>query len=140
MTPANYAGMRTADFDRQHLWHYRAQLLRVIDGDTFTALVDTGFRGRHEVAIRVADYSAPELHTPEGREAREQLIAAFQAAFPPPQFDWNLRIVTRQRITKADESRTFERYVADTYLVDRRVGMLRELLGQIAATQAEQAG
>jgi hypothetical protein len=136
--PFSYAGERVDRFDRAFLWHYRAKWLSddYLDGDTFTVLVDTGFRGREEVRVRLPGITAPERNTEAGRLAAGQLYSALLHA--DPRAKWNLRIITRQLVTKPDESTTFERYVADTYLVDWRTDMLRSLEAQLLAIQAEQ--
>jgi micrococcal nuclease len=46
---------------KDRLYHFEARVLRVIDGDTFEASVDTGFRNRHETTIRILGINAPEV-------------------------------------------------------------------------------
>jgi endonuclease YncB( thermonuclease family) len=100
-------------FDRECLWRYRATLIRVIDGDTLVALVDTGFFGRHEVHVRIAGLFAPEMSSEGGEAARDALSKALEPMTSP----WGLRVITRQRETVISEVRSFERYVADVFLV-----------------------
>lgn len=107
-------GMTPDGFDRTHLWRFRAQALRIIDGDTFVALVDSGFYGRHEVHIRIADLNAPEMSQPGGADARIRLVTALGWLTT----GWPLRIVTQQRETVVSEVRSFERYVATVYVMD----------------------
>lgn len=109
--------MNVDEFDRALLWHYRAYLLRVIDGDTFVAMVDTGFFGRHEVHIRLADVDAPEINDEGGFDARDALENALEPDGVPQPL-WSLRIVTQQRETIVSEVRSFERYVATVYVVE----------------------
>ena len=99
-------------WDRAYLWRFRAKPLRVIDGDGILVLADTGFHGRHEVNIRIADLNAPELHTQEGHDAKMRLEEAIGW-----QSGWPLRVVTRQRETVVSEVRSFERFVADVFLI-----------------------
>lgn len=102
-------------FDRTSLWRYRAMPLRVIDGDTLVVLCDTGFRGRHEAHIRIAGLNAPELHQEGGIDARRALDAViFDRTV---HMEWPLRIISQQRETVVSETRSFERYVADVYVV-----------------------
>lgn len=68
------------------LYHYTADLVVVIDGDTIVADVDLGFRswirGEH---FRLAGINCPELPTPEGTAAKAaaaQWFAAIPGAFP----------------------------------------------------------
>ncbi|MGE0545337.1 MAG: hypothetical protein AB7R89_34695 [Dehalococcoidia bacterium] len=100
------------DFDRQYLWHCRAQPLHVTDGDTVRLLVDTGFGGRHEVALRLAGYSAPERYEAGGAEATAALARAIATGVGA----WPLRVATLQRETVISEVRSFERYVGHLWI------------------------
>ncbi len=103
--------MDTMAFDRAHLWCFRAKLIRVVDGDTFVALVDTGFSGRHEVNVRLADFSAPERNEEGGAEATVYLHSILDRAGT-----WPLRIITQQKETIVAEQRSFIRYVAYVWI------------------------
>lgn len=105
--------MTPDEFDAR-LWHYRANVLRVIDGDTVVVLADTGFHGRHEVHVRIADLNAPELSEPGGQEARLELTTALGWLTT----GWPLRVATRRKETVMGEVQSFERYVADLYVLD----------------------
>ena len=102
-------------FDAERLWRFRAAPIRVIDGDTIVVLIDTGFHGRHEATIRLADFDAPELNTPEGKKAKDKM---FSVVGWMSSSGWPLRIVTRQAKTKVSEVMSFTRYVADVYIFD----------------------
>lgn len=106
--------MTPEEFDAA-LWHYRAQVVRVIDGDTVVLLADTGFHGRHEVHVRIADLNAAELSEPGGQEARLKLTTALGWLT----VGWPLRVATRRRETVMTEVQSFERYVADVFVMDR---------------------
>jgi endonuclease YncB( thermonuclease family) len=119
------APISTDVFDRSFLWRYRAQVLRVIDGDTVVLLADTGFHGRHEVNVRIADLNAPELNEPGGQAARVRLVTALGWLT----VGWPLRVVTRQRETVVSEVRSFERYVADLFVMEEgKLVNVREVL------------
>lgn len=105
--------MTLADFDAC-LWHFRASVLRIIDGDTVVVLADTGFHGRHEVHVRIADLNAPELNEPGGQEARVRLVTALGWLT----VGWPLRVATRRKETVMSEVQSFERYVADLYVLN----------------------
>lgn len=115
------------EFDRTKLWHYRASWLHLdyYDGDTFTALVDTGFFARHRVAIRIADLYAPEMTEDGGFDAKRRLGLALISGMG----EWPIRIVTRQRVTAVSEVRSFERWVADVW-VETAYG-LQEIKGMV---------
>lgn len=99
--------MRTADYDAERLWRFRARLVRVIDADTAVVEADTGFGGRHEAHIRLANYSGPERNTPDGPEATRRLADALARGVGA----WPLRLTSLQRETVVAEVRSFERYV-----------------------------
>lgn len=103
-------------FDRTFLWHFRGQWLpdEYMDGDTFTVLPDTGYDGRHEVAIRLEGIDAPERYDPGGPEATERLRSALLRATA---IKWNLRIISKQRIRVVVETKTFERFVSTVFVV-----------------------
>jgi micrococcal nuclease len=44
------------------LYHYKAVVLRVIDGDTIELLIDVGFRQSLVIRARLLNINAPELH------------------------------------------------------------------------------
>lgn len=48
---------------------YKAQVIRVVDGDTMWCRIDLGFRNYAEHSIRIADIDTPELFTGTDREA-----------------------------------------------------------------------
>lgn len=48
---------------------YKAQVIRVVDGDTVNCRIDLGFRSYAEHSIRLADIDAPELFSGEDRAA-----------------------------------------------------------------------
>jgi micrococcal nuclease len=56
------------------VYRYRAEVIRVIDGDTFVARVDLGFGVRIDITVRVRDYNAPELRAPGGAEAKARAV------------------------------------------------------------------
>lgn len=50
------------------LYTYRAELVRVIDGDTVELRVDVGFRIYRVDSFRLAGINTPELHSPDEAE------------------------------------------------------------------------
>lgn len=105
--------MNALDFDRAQLWRFRARPLSITDGDTLRVECDCGFYGRHEVAIRLAGFSAPETHEAGGDEATRRLMLAVESGVG----EWPLRVATLQRETVVREVRSFERFVADVWVV-----------------------
>lgn len=109
--------MNAQEWDRTYLWHFRARLIRLHDADTIVCLTDNGMYGRHETHVRIAGLQEPELSTQAGRDLRDLLALALQELLPPPQAEWQLRVVTRQKETIVSEVTSFERYVGDVYVV-----------------------
>lgn len=89
------------------LYHYRAELLAVTDGDTIKVRVDLGMRLYRDVALRVGDIDTPEIRG----EERPQGLLAKQAAM-----QWLLgkRLVIR---TEKDPG-SYDRYTAVIYDAD----------------------
>lgn len=56
------------------IYEYTALIERVIDGDTVVVDVDLGFRIRQRITCRLDGINAPELRTPEGKDARDVLM------------------------------------------------------------------
>ena len=95
-------------FDGNLLWRYRASPTRIIDGDTFVAIIDLGYNVRYEPHIRIAGLDAPELSTPDGPVARQRLMdALYRNAYL---VGWNLRVVSREKTT-------FERWLCDVFVL-----------------------
>lgn len=55
------------------MYEYRAEILRVVDGDTVNARVDLGFDVRFDMKLRLLGINAPELNTEAGKSARTHL-------------------------------------------------------------------
>lgn len=55
------------------MYNYKAIVNRVIDGDTINLTLDLGFRLSYTANCRLAGINAPELHTIDGRIAKEAL-------------------------------------------------------------------
>ena len=53
------------------MFTYRGWVTRVIDGDTFEANIDLGFRVQIRETFRVYDYDAPETWRPKSEAERE---------------------------------------------------------------------
>lgn len=86
---------------------YRARVERVIDGDTFEALVDLGFRVHTRITVRVLDLRCPERHTTEGIAVTAHAIALLSEQ--PYVF-----------LRSYKDVMSFARWVCDVYLPDGR--------------------
>lgn len=121
--------MNVTEWDHEHLWHFRAMTLRVLDGDTALLLADTGYGGRYEVHLRIAGLNAPEMSTPEGMPARLRLANALPLWAAGS--GWPLRVISLQRETVVSEVRSFERFVG-TILVLQADGRLIDVKELVA--------
>jgi micrococcal nuclease len=87
-------------------WTYRAEVTRVIDGDTLELDVDLGFYVHlQHTRIRVLGLWSPERNTPQGAAASLFALALLGAN--------GAGVVVRTEL-----ARSFERYVGDVVLAD----------------------
>ena len=54
------------------MYTYRAQVVRVVDGDTMAFSVDLGLDVRINLTVRIYGIDTPEMGTVEGREAKAE--------------------------------------------------------------------
>lgn len=57
------------------MYHYRAKLDRVVDGDTVDLVVDLGFNIHHKVRVRLYGIDTPEIRTRDPIEKMAGLAA-----------------------------------------------------------------
>lgn len=90
---------------------YRAQATRVIDGDTFVAEVDLGFRASLAVHVRLRGVNAPEHNKPGGAEATSYLADLLMGAgvLGAPQL----------LLQSHKDQRSFERWICDVWITPR---------------------
>lgn len=87
------------------MYRYKAQVVRVIDGDTMEFDVDLGFYITNRIRLRVKDYNAPEIR---GEEREEGLKAKAKAEQILIGFSF-IEVVTYK-------DRSFDRWVGDIYV------------------------
>ena len=107
--------MTAGEWDRAHLWRFRARCFRPIDGDTFVAIADVGFGAAALPHIRIAGFHAPERGEIGAMLATADLIDALTAQ--DDTWPWPLRIESKMRETVISPVKSFERYVATVWLV-----------------------
>lgn len=56
------------------MYQYRADLIRVVDGDTLHLDVDLGFDIKRKDTFRLYGLNCPEMNTAAGEEARDWLV------------------------------------------------------------------
>jgi len=94
------------------MYKYKAIVLRVVDGDTFDALVDLGFNISKKQRFRVKDVDTPETWRPDTQAEKEhgQLAKAFVKDL----------IEDKQVFLTSVKSAVFSRYEAHVTLNDGR--------------------
>lgn len=97
-------------------YRYAAEVLRVIDGDTYHLFIDQGFHEWTKQMIRLQGWSCPELNAPKGPEAKVAATALLSAAS-------SLIVETDKDVM------TFGRYVGRLYVDGVELGALLEAQG-----------
>ncbi len=90
------------------LWHYTAQLIRVIDGDTIRASISVGLRTYRTTNLRIAGINAPEVF--RGDDDERERGAAAKAALEAILGDSPLYIETERDTT------SFDRYIGHVWV------------------------
>jgi endonuclease YncB( thermonuclease family) len=57
------------------MYEYAAKLVRIIDGDTFVAQLDLGFKIHKIETVRLSGINTPESRTRNAEEKRHGLVA-----------------------------------------------------------------
>lgn len=84
------------------MYQYAARLVRVIDGDTVVLDLDLGFyQWRLNRSYRLARINAPEMSTPEGRAARDWLVARL--------------VDVRAYLVQTAKADSFDRWIVELY-------------------------
>jgi micrococcal nuclease len=104
------------------MYEYRAQVIRVVDGDTVHAAIDLGIDTRVNLTLRLNGINAPEKNTVEGIAASEWLEARLAQA----PFGHDGPIVTIR--TEKDRREKYGRYLATILIAgeDINAAMIRE--------------
>ena len=89
------------------IYIYKAELIRVVDGDTVDLVIDLGFDTSRKERFRLYGVDAPEMNTKEGKEAKAWL----EDAIRPPE---PIYVQTIQLETKAKRDK-YGRFLAVLY-------------------------
>jgi micrococcal nuclease len=89
------------------IYIYKAELIRVVDGDTVALVIDLGFDTSRIERFRLYGVDAPEMNTPEGKEAKAWLREVLQPLEA-------IYIETLQHKTKAKRDK-YGRFLAVLY-------------------------
>lgn len=94
------------------LYHYKANVVRVIDGDTIEVDCDVGFCLSQTMRLRLLGIDAAELRTKDpvervmGRAAKEALVVLLEG---------------RDVVLRTEKADSFGRYLADVWLGEMNV-------------------
>ena len=101
------------------IYIYKAELIRVVDGDTVDLIIDLGFDTSRRERFRLYGIDAPELRTKEGKAAKAWLEDALMPLEP-------FYIQTIQLSTKAKRDK-YGRFLAVLYgELPRLIPVMRE--------------
>jgi micrococcal nuclease len=95
------------------MYEYKAQIINIIDGDTFEAVVDLGFNVLIKQTFRVLNYDAPETFRPKSEEERRHGELAKNKA---------IELLDKKIVkikTKKDKTDKYGRYLADIDLGEK---------------------
>ena len=91
-------------------YSYRAEITRVIDGDTVVAMIDLGFDTHTIQTLRLASINAPEVRTKDLEEKKRGKAAKIFLEQLIKLADWKLTVMTIK-----DEQGKYGRYLAYLY-------------------------
>lgn len=107
------------------MFHYRAKVLRVIDGDTIEVLADLGFGVHSKITLRLYGVDAPERNNPDeaGRAELAKRFLETEIGLVKNQIE----IRTYPDVRQSDKSDGFKRYLAIAYAgsVDLNLALLQ---------------
>jgi len=112
---SGYEKIENADEDSLHT--YRILTHKVVDGDTFWALIDLGFGITMNQKLRLRGLNAPEIESADGLEAKEYLEEA---------------LASGEILIRTVKSDKYDRYLADVFVNDRYIN--QDLVAQDLAT------
>lgn len=122
------------------MWDYRAQLVRVLDGDTIAVLLDQGLSSRQEEHIRLVGAWAPEKGEPGYGEATQftaDWIMLLTQGIPTLR-RWPMLVHTMPNTTvEPSEKRSLTRYLGIVYDITDPTKCLNVDLAKFLATHPE---
>lgn len=103
------------------LWHYRASVIRVVDGDTLDVFVDKGFGDYTRQRVRLLGVDTPEMRPRKGSpDERLAEKAAAKAATERVEF----LVGNKEIVIKTSKAGNFGRWLATVYLPEDVVTQL----------------
>ncbi len=102
------------------MYEYHAELIRVIDGDTYELRVDVGLRADRREHFRIAGVDTPEVFGVK-KISEEYALGIEAKEFVEEWFSSHgnrVFIRTYKMKTRAEERRSLARYIADVWSLD----------------------
>lgn len=109
VTEKNGKPQKIKDVNDRHLFTYPAFVIHVIDGDTFSAVIELGFGFVTVQTLRLRGLDAPEIVSADGREAKEFLEHKLRGQVQKS----NGPVPILIRTHKSDK---YDRYLADVFV------------------------
>lgn len=120
-------GLKKSARGREALFTYKAQVIRVVDGDTFYCLIDLGFEIEQEHYLRLRGVNCPELDTMEGKRAK----AFTQRVLAKAPYILMTSTRSDRRGAVNTEADNWDRYVADVWIPNGKQGKEQVYLNQL---------
>lgn len=105
--------VKLKDAQEKDLFTFRAHVIKVIDGDTFAAVLELGFGFTTVQTLRLRALDAPEIESAEGREAKE-FLASVIASLPATSLGG--RAKQSPILIRTHRSDKYDRYLADVFV------------------------
>lgn len=120
-----------SEFPTKPAYIYRSKAVRVIDGDTFIAEIDLGFRVYTRKSVRLRGVDTPERGQEGWQEATAFLISLLFAA----------RMIGLL-IASYKDRQSFERWICDAYIIesDGSVLSVAELVMDAMKSRSDASG
>jgi hypothetical protein len=80
------------------IYIYKAELIRVVDGDTVDLIIDLGFDTLRKERFRLYGIDAPEMSTAKGKDSKKWLWEALQP--PEPIYVQTIQLETKAKRDK----------------------------------------
>lgn len=105
------------------MYTYKAQVIKVVDGDTIDAIVDLGFDVKVEMRFRLTGIDTPEIRTKDIAEKNAGLAAKAKVE----QLIGGKQITIK---TDKDSSEKYGRYLATIFYGEKLINLNEQLVSE----------
>ncbi len=106
---------KTLKSPKQRLYTYAAEVLKIVDADTFDLEIDVGFKTKQEHRVRLRGINAPEIGTSQGRKAKRFVEKEFSRCVVKKSPAKGARIARPLVVVKTYKLGQYGRYTVDIY-------------------------